>query len=327
MNTSFTQRKKYPSEYFLPYAKLLSCGLNRLNALMGVHIKFAPELGHWITNNLNRQCKPEDLVAGMVAQKFDPQVASGIVHAFVHARERGLQAPVDSVEIDSDMGSYRCEPARINWTDAHIQTFDRTVPVVARFQRPIAAIFGSVLSDAECEQVIALARPRLTPSTIVDPATGQDIATPNRDSEGMFFRLNESPLIATLDRRLSELMNAPIENGEGMQVLRYGPGAKNTPHYDALVPTSPASMESIARSGNRISTLLVYLNNVPQGGETAFPEAGLVVAAQRGNAVYFESTNSLRQIDPLSVHTGAPVRAGEKWALVKWMREKPFKSQ
>ena len=292
---------------------------------MGVHIKFSPELGHWITNNLNRQCKPDELIAGMVAQKFDPLVASGIVNAFVMARSAAKPAPVDSVELESQLNAYRCEAPRMNWTDGVIQTTDRQIPVLVRLQRPIAAVLSSVLSPTECEQLIELARPRLLPSTIVDPATGKDITTENRDSEGMFFRLNETPFIAMLDRRLSELMNSPVTHGEGLQVLRYGPGAKNTPHYDALLPTSPASMASIERSGNRMSTLLVYLNDVPQGGETAFPEAGLSVAARQGNAVYFENTNSLRQIDPLSVHTGAPVRAGEKWALAKWMREKTFR--
>ena len=292
---------------------------------MGAQIKFPPELGHWISSNLERDCRPGDLVAGMVAQKFDPRIAAGIVNAFVLARQSGQPAPVDAVEIDAMADEYRHERPRMNWTDGHIQTSDRPVTVILRLDRPVAAVLGGVLSGAECAQVIELARPRMEPSTIVDPATGKNITAGHRNSEGMFFRLNETPLIAALDRRLSELMNSPVDHGEGMQVLRYGPGAQNTPHYDALMPSNTANIASIARSGNRISTLLVYLNDVEHGGETAFPEVGLSVSACKGNAVYFENCNSRGQFDPLSVHTGAPVRQGEKWAMVKWMREKTFR--
>jgi len=170
-----------------------------------------------------------------------------------------------------------------------------------------------------------LARGRLCPSTVVDPHSGQDKVAQHRDSEGMFFELCENPFIARLDRRISALMNCPLEHGEGLQVLRYGPQARNTPHFDFLVPSHDANRASLARSGQRISTLVVYLNDVGAGGETVFPEVGLAVTPKRGNAVYFEYANSRRQVDPLSVHAGAPVVQGEKWALTKWMREKPFR--
>ena len=119
-------------------------------------------------------------------------------------------------------------------------------------------------------------------------------------------------------------MNCPLENGEGLQVLRYGKNAKNTPHFDFLAPTNQTNRDSLARSGQRISTLVVYLNDVAMGGETVFPELGLSVAPRKGNAAYFEYANSLRQVDHKSVHAGAPVYEGEKWAVTKWMRERRF---
>ena len=186
------------------------------------------------------------------------------------------------------------------------------------------ALLESVLSPTECDELIALARPRLKPSTVVDPYTGEDKIAEHRDSEGMFFELNETPFIARLDRRISELMNCPVENGEGLQVLRYGKLAKNTPHFDFLQPSNQKNRDSLLRSGQRISTLVIYLNTVESGGETVFPKLGLAVSAKQGNAAYFEYGNSLRQVDPKSAHAGAPVYAGEKWAVTKWMRERRF---
>ena len=147
-----------------------------------------------------------------------------------------------------------------------------------------------------------------------------------RSSEGMFFRLREDPFIARLDERLAAVMNGPAQNSEGLQVLRYGPGGQYPPHYDFLVPSNPASARSLERSGQRISTLIVYLNDVIEGGETVFPEAGLSVVPRRGNGLYFEYANSRMQVDLRSAHGGAPVVQGEKWIVTKWMRARRFVS-
>jgi prolyl 4-hydroxylase len=73
-----------------------------------------------------------------------------------------------------------------------------------------------------------------------------------------------------------------------------------------------------------VSTLIAYLNDVEQGGETVFPKLGLAVIPQRGNAVYFEYCNSRGQVDHATLHGGNPVISGEKWLATKWMRERRF---
>ena len=100
-------------------------------------------------------------------------------------------------------------------------------------------------------------------------ATGENRMAVHRNSEGMFFSLGETPLVAALDARFSRIMNLPVEHGEGLQVLRYGPGTHSSPHFDFLVPGNAANEESLRRSGQRVSSLVAYLNAVPAGGETA----------------------------------------------------------
>jgi prolyl 4-hydroxylase len=159
---------------------------------------------------------------------------------------------------------------------------------------------------------------------VVDPESGEDVVAGHRTSLGMFFRLEEDAFIAGLDRRFSEVMGLPLENGEGLQVLCYPAGAHSTPHFDFLMPSNPANQASLARSGQRVSTLVTYLNDVEGGGETVFPKIGVSVSPQRGNAVYFEYCNSLGQVDPDSLHTANPVTSGEKWVVTKWMRQRRF---
>lgn len=292
---------------------------------MGMLVKFSPELSAWILHNLDRGCAVGDLVRSMVAQKFEPELALGLVAAFARARREGVDPPSDSIALDDAPIDYLYETPRLP-PGPVIRSFDREIEVVMRLHKPALAVLAGVLSADECAAVIALSRDRLRPSTIVDPLTGQDTIAAHRSSEGMFFRPQETPFIAGIERRIAELMNCPIENGEGLQVLHYAPGAHSAPHFDFLAPSNPSNRESLARSGQRVSSLVVYLNDVPRGGETVFPEVGLAVSARAGNAVHFEYANSLHQVDHRSVHAGAAVDAGDKWVLTKWMRERRFVS-
>jgi len=211
-----------------------------------------------------------------------------------------------------------------------IDTGDRQVRVAARLHLPgvisMLAVLNEVLSADECAALIEMARPRLRPSTLVDPKTGRDLVSSERQSQGMFFRPGENELVARIDRRLAELTHLPVEHGEGLQILHYPEGAGSAPHYDWIQPSNEANRASIARSGQRISTLVSYLNDVPAGGETAFPELGWNVAPQRGSAVYFESCDPAGELYPVSVHHSLPVTAGEKWVATKWARTRPFVS-
>jgi prolyl 4-hydroxylase len=261
----------------------------------------------------------------MIAQRFDPPIAQGLVQAFLGARATGVPLTADTVRIELPEAAYVNDPPRMAAGNS-IRSADRVVSVIARVSRPFICVLANVLSAEECEQLIALARPRLTPSTVVDPVTGENRVAEHRNSEGMFFLPAETPLIAALDARFSQLMSLPIDHGEGLQVLRYGPGTNSAPHFDFLMPRNEASEQSLRRSGQRVSSLVAYLNDVPGGGETTFPHAGLSVCPQRGNAVYFEYCNGRSQVDAASLHAGAPVTEGEKWAVTKWMRERPFVS-
>jgi len=288
-------------------------------------VKISPELRTWIDHNLDRGCAPEQLIEGMIVERFEPAVARSLVEAFVLARAAGSRVAGDTLTLDLTVPVQAEELSRIA-PGNDILAAGCIIRVLARIARPTIAVLSGVLSAPECDQLIELARPRLKPSTVVDPETGVDRVAPHRNSEGMFFRPAETPFIAHLDERLSQLMNSPIENGEGLQVLRYGPGTQSAPHFDFLIPSNATNHRSLARSGQRISSLVIYLNDVQSGGETIFPELGLSVCPQRGNAVYFEYCDSHSRVDPRSLHAGAPVVAGEKWAATKWMRQRPFVS-
>jgi prolyl 4-hydroxylase len=87
----------------------------------------------------------------------------------------------------------------------------------------------------------------------------------------------------------------------------------------------PGSAPHIARGGQRVATLIMYLNEVEEGGETIFPNIDLKVIPVQGSAIYFAYTNTNSQVDPLTYHGGNPVTKGEKWIATKWMRQREYR--
>ncbi|GGP21425.1 2OG-Fe(II) oxygenase [Silvimonas iriomotensis] len=295
----------------------------------------SPDWQKWILDNLARGCTAQSLIDVMVEKNFDPMFASAIVFHFstahkgnigpVAVAQLGSQPAVSNVKdkIHSNGNTYSYEAPRFKSGNV-IHTHDRDIQVMGRVDKPYIAVLDNVLSHDECDELVRLSQARLKRSTIVDPTTGKDAVIEERTSYGTFFHVNENEFIARLDRRIAELMNWPVENGEGLQILNYKVGGEYKPHFDYFPEHDPGSKVHLNNGGQRVSTLVMYLNDVEEGGATVFPELGMTVGPKKGAAVYFEYTNSKNQVDPLTLHGGLPVLQGEKWIATKWMRQRRF---
>ena len=203
-------------------------------------VRFQAELGQWLSRGLDDGLAPTALVQTMIDEHMQPAVAHALVNAFVVARRDGVSTPVDQVVVEDEAAVYFREAPLIK-AGPVLPTSDGDVRVLARGGTPTLALLGGLLSPPECRELIALARPRLVPSTVVDPQTGLDVVAGYRNSLGMFFRLGETDFIARLDRRFSEVMNLPVERGEGLQVLCYCLLYTSPSPRDGLLSRMPSS--------------------------------------------------------------------------------------
>ncbi|WP_434110521.1 2OG-Fe(II) oxygenase [Paraburkholderia caffeinilytica] len=281
----------------------------------------------WLSSNVARGCSIDSMIDAMVQAGFATEAARAEVHkAFGMNPADAAGSPSAATEAALAKAApqtyqYDESPvARGNVIRAH----DRDVRVLMRCERPQVIVFADVLSPDECNEMIERSRHRLKRSTTVNPVTGKEDVIRNRTSEGIWYQRGEDAFIEKMDRRISGLMNWPVENGEGLQILHYGTTGEYRPHFDYFPPDQAGSAVHTAQGGQRVATLVIYLNDVPDGGETIFPEAGMSVAARQGGAVYFRYMNGQRQLDPLTLHGGAPVLGGEKWIMTKWMRERAY---
>ena len=290
---------------------------------MQSHTKITPQWRQWIKENLQKGCDEAALIHDMVKANFDPVVAGiAVLQALGEksALNAGVQSPSNGHSI-----AYVHEAPRFPQTGCDIQTGDRRVRVALRVAQPVIALLDNLFSQEECDELIRLSQVKLQRSTIVDPTTGEHQVIDDRSSFGTFFTLNENAFIAKLDRRIADVMHWPIENGEGLQILNYKVGGEYKTHFDYFPPEDSGSAAHIAKGGQRVSTLVIYLNDVEQGGETIFPSVQLSVVPKKGSAVYFEYCNSMGQVDPKSLHGGTPVILGEKWIATKWMRQHMYR--
>lgn len=188
---------------------------------------------------------------------------------------------------------------------------DREIDIVTRLEEPLIVILGNVLSNEECDELVRLSKDKMKRSKIGTTREENELRT----SSSMFLEESENEIIARVEKRVSSIMNIPVEHGEGLQILRYTPGQEYKAHHDFFSSTSKVA------SNNRISTLVMYLNDVEQGGETFFPQLNLSVTPKKGMAVYFEYFYNDQNLNDLTLHGGAPVITGEKWVATQWMRK------
>lgn len=190
-------------------------------------------------------------------------------------------------------------------------------------------IVDDFLSSRECASLIRMAKhTTLNTGTVYDTGGTHDGKDKTqRDSLVCFFHNSKQQTLIGIEKRIEKLTKIPKNHGGGVQVAYYKKGGFFNPHLDS------------SKNLKRVATILMYLNDVEDGGETQFPEIGISVIPKKGRAVlwynyknfpHFNSTNhsyvtfpqKLIQ-DERTCHGGKPVRKGEKWIATKWLYYTP----
>ena len=271
-----------------------------------------PDWKTWVRTNLAAGCDPVDLQKQMIAAGWslhgsDQLVIEQARDLFPHLFE---DEPEIALPVVPEIG--------------RIVADGRAINVVLSLQRPTVALCTGVLSADECDAIIAYANDRgLSPSTVVDPATGAPVPHPERTSHGLMLKRGETALVSAIERRLGALTHWPVTHGEGLQILRYRNGQEYRPHFDAF-PESNAGDVHTRRGGQRVNTVLVYLQTPDEGGATSFPVAGLDLRPSQGDAIVFRNVTRTGKCDQASLHSGVPVISGDKVVMTLWQRAQAF---
>lgn len=182
-------------------------------------------------------------------------------------------------------------------------------------EEPSVRLIRGLLSREECCYLVAQAEPELQLSYIDHPETGQRVLNPVRTSHGMSFGPAQEDLVVNaINRRIAAASATEPACGEPLHILCYRPGQEYRPHLDAI----PGA------ANQRRSTVLVWLNEGYEGGETHFDQIGVTVRGKQGDALIYRNVLSDGRPDPRTRHAGLPVTNGVKWLATRWIRQAPY---
>jgi len=177
-------------------------------------------------------------------------------------------------------------------------------------------------SAPECDWLVEMARPRTVAAQLYDPHTGKGFESRNiRDNSAAAFGILETGiLLCAMRSRLKASLALDGHHFEPLMVLHYETGQQFAPHFDFIDPDQPGLHEDIAQKGQRVATLLIYLNDDFTGGETAFAKLGCSFKGGKGDALMFWNIDEEGRPDRRMLHAGMPPLSGEKWVLSQWIR-------
>ena len=275
----------------------------------------SPEIDRWLDQQFARGCSPAALIEAMQTAGYDAGQAQHAVtaadarfrHAQVWARPDWMRDVPNRLDL----------PGHCSGTGE-----ERSLHIVMALEVPRLVVLADFLMADECEALVAASRHKIKPSLVVDPKSGAYVEDTVRRSQGTHFQHAETALVAGIEARIAHVFGHEVVRHEPMQILHYQVGGEYAAHFDYFDPASPGASVPMARGGQRVATLIMYLSDVEAGGATDFPTLGLSVKPQRGHAVYFENLDVQGRLEPRTLHAGAPVRAGEKWIATKWIRER-----
>ena len=171
-------------------------------------------------------------------------------------------------------------------------------------------VLDNVLTDEECDELIKESETSMEKSGTV----GEKIDGYKHNKE-----LNSIKEMNLITQTLTE---TKLNQHEDVCIVRYEQGQEYKAHHDYFCKKTMS--EEWERGGDRIFSLLFFLNDDIEGGGTIFTNFNLEIRPKKGRLILWRNyLNGEQNKD--SKHAGMPVVSGVKYVAVKWIREKKFK--
>eukprot|EP01126_Amoeba_proteus_P065444 TRINITY_DN930_c0_g1_i2.p1 TRINITY_DN930_c0_g1~~TRINITY_DN930_c0_g1_i2.p1 ORF type:complete len:218 (-),score=49.91 TRINITY_DN930_c0_g1_i2:96-749(-) len=180
--------------------------------------------------------------------------------------------------------------------------------------KPRVFLYHNFITSQEAQHLIELGKDHLERSRVVVPEGEPDIHSA-RTSFGAWLT-DMDPVVKKLELKIANWTIIPVENAESFYLLRYSVGEEYKAHTDFF--------DSHNTDNQRVCTVIIYLGEPEEGGETTFPLVNLNVPVQVGSAVLFWNVGLDGVEDSLTLHGSLPVKKGTKWVATKWLRAKKY---
>jgi len=192
--------------------------------------------------------------------------------------------------------------------------------IVINNYKPEILLVEDLISKDEADFIIEKSLPKLG---IASPFQDRDKAYEPKFFSGLNTFLNKGtyPLVTEIEKRISRVMNEPLENIEVCRITRYLYKQFVDNHYDYYMTDE----EVFNAGGQRHRTIVIYLTtlNEEDGGGTNFHLVNYTVQPKKGSATVFRNINKKTgQRDKNSRHSSIEVKNPdkEKWVMVFFIK-------
>ena len=181
-------------------------------------------------------------------------------------------------------------------------------------------VYENALTKKECKDIIKFCEDKFYNHPLL---TGRS----SYRTSNQFWIPPNSDVDAKLKNIASKVAKLPINNQEQTSIIRYEKGQEYKEHWDYFHPNTPEHDKYVLNKGhgNRMATVLFYLSDNFEGGETFFKKDNILITPKIGMCVSWVNMFSSEEYNARSLHAGLPVKSGEKYIATKWIREKQFK--
>ncbi|MCX7360104.1 MAG: 2OG-Fe(II) oxygenase [Alphaproteobacteria bacterium] len=264
-----------------------------------------------------------------VSPQLSAAIAAAHAQQWTHALDLVARAATEGdAEAGAQLATLAGEPGANDWERLRA-AIDPTLLVAAPQAERLSdgATIGAsrgFATPAMCAWMMRRAQSRLEPSMVNDSATGQMRQHPMRTAYTCAFGPPDRDLvIAVLQARAAALTNVPVAMHEAPNVISYEPGQQFGLHVDFVDPKNPMFRRELEVLGQRVTTVVTYLNEDFDDAPTHFPALKLNVRGGVGDAIVWSNVISDGSPDVHTVHAGMPPTRGRKWVLSQWLRNKP----
>lgn len=184
-----------------------------------------------------------------------------------------------------------------------------------QFREP--KIYENFITDDDAQYILKMAEYNYADSVVVGSENPEGIR------KSQTYWLDKYDAVAQkIIQKVCDIEGYSIEQSEDIQVVKYEVNGYYNEHHDSCCDDDDACREFI-KDGNRILTMVIYLNDDFEGGATRFPILDKNFKPKKYSGILFYPMNKDGdKCHENSLHAGMPIIKGEKYIANVWIREK-----
>ena len=172
------------------------------------------------------------------------------------------------------------------------------------------------ITPDECKNLIGLIDKDLNESTV---ALGAERVVDDSRKSQTAYLCDCSKQVMALKNKIAKELGVNVNQMEGLQGQKYSKDGYFKEHHDGFDSVNIKKFG--LHSGNRIKTLMIFLNMEMEGGWTTFPAVDRSFMPLTGCALTWDNLKEDGKLQPAAKHTAERVAFGEKYIVTAWIRE------